>query len=104
MKRRVKQIKMLDYKESTTEVIYGLGAITLDYSEKSILIFDLDCGSWLFYPKSKIVVNHDIKSLATINNVYRSSLEFTKRNFSHSYFENVLEKGYKTFDYSTINN
>ena len=80
---------MLNYKEETTDVLYQTAGLIYDYSEKSIAIYDSNTGSFVLYPKSKIVVNHDNEMFATINNVYQDSLEFTQRNFHYSYFQNM---------------
>jgi hypothetical protein len=80
---------MLDYKTATTDVLYQTAGLIYDYSEKSIAIYDSHIGSYVLYPKSKIVVNHDIKSFGTIKKVYQDSLEFTQMNFHYSYFQNM---------------
>jgi hypothetical protein len=80
---------MKDYKSTTTDVLYQTAGLFYDYSEKSVAIWDGMVGMFILYPKTEIVVNKEMKMWGTINSVYNSSIDFTKRNFHHSFFKDI---------------
>lgn len=73
-------------------VLFQTAGIFLDYSEKSILIWDENESTYVLYPKSEVVVDHNQRIWGTIDSVYKNSLSFTQRNFSNSYFKNIIDK------------